>query len=312
MPSTLDAPILMVDVELIPRVDTHNVENLFSTRTALSTHSYLSPPSEQGARAQSEIELVKSQDSPITADSDSASDPQLPVESRKVALLESLEGFRLEKKSSIQGYFNDDVFGSDEEDIDESVIGDDDDSSEWEDTNEDSKDVSIDENKIFQRVDSRPQLTSRRSLLTVALHQIERYNVLINHAAQATPAPQRSRISSPNGTPLATSLGSDKTPLTMKRSPLKAIGEVSQTEPQPIIMATATNNLPHPIPHSPRTTRRNMLATELTVSLRQHLLWERQQKSQTVNAVLKRRHTAHDVANQYFNQGLGEYHSKGW
>ena len=78
-----------------------------------------------------------------------------------------------------------------------------------------------------------------------------------------------------------------------------------------------------------------MLATELTVSLRQHLLWERQQKSQTANAVLKRRHTAHDVANlkqypdkvhmgsddrdemhaswnQYFSEGLDEYHSKGW
>jgi hypothetical protein len=29
---------------------------------------------------------------------------------------------------------------------------------------------------------------------------------------------------------------------------------------------------------SPRSTRRNMLSTELSVSLRQHLLWERQQK----------------------------------
>lgn len=77
------------------------------------------------------------------------------------------------------------------------------------------------------------------------------------------------------------------------------------------------------------------MATELTVSLRQNLLWERQQKSQTANAVLKRRHTAHDVANlkQYpekvhmstedkeginatwndvFGTGLGEYHMKGW
>ena len=49
--------------------------------------------------------------------------------------------------------------------------------------------------------------------------------------------------------------------------------------------------------HSPRTTRRNMLATELTESLRRHLLWERQQKSATANAFLKRRHTAHDMKN---------------
>lgn len=33
---------------------------------------------------------------------------------------------------------------------------------------------------------------------------------------------------------------------------------------------------------SPRSTRRNMLATELSVSLRQHLLWERQQRSRGV------------------------------
>ena len=123
------------------------------------------------------------------------------------------------------------------------------------------------------------------------------------------------------------------------KKPLKPIaevprGEIPRSAAQPIIMTT-TNTTPHQLALSPRTTRRNMLATELTVSLRQHLLWERQQKSQTANAVLKRRHTAHDVANlkqypekvhmdkedkeginaswnQYFNQGLGEYHSKGW
>ncbi|KMU75499.1 hypothetical protein CISG_05132 [Coccidioides immitis RMSCC 3703] len=49
--------------------------------------------------------------------------------------------------------------------------------------------------------------------------------------------------------------------------------------------------------HSPRTTRRNMLATELTESLRRHLLWERQQKTAPAAAAFKRRHTAHDMAN---------------
>ncbi|KAH8601124.1 hypothetical protein B0O99DRAFT_648560 [Bisporella sp. PMI_857] len=438
---------------------------------ALSTHSYLSPPSEQGTKAQPETEPVESQDSPITIDSvtsDSASDRSAQAPSsqssatsgisersttsvvrgfspshisssyRSIPLLSapssiptadiaaaknsalpppaikkqsmfalggssgddsseqtnsmasslqvapqqkkkpmfSFGGSSNEDESSlpqrfpaqstlaasnqkqpkkqtsfreevatrtIQGViqeeqpFDDDVFETDEDDIDESAIDDDDDSSEWEDSNEDSNNVSIDERTFFQRVDSRPQLTSRRSLLTVALHQNDRTNGLMNQAAQAsrsTPALQRSRTSSPNGPSLAASPDSDEAPLTMKRPPLKAIAEVPRTGPQPITMTT-TNNLPHPIPHSPRTTRRNMLATELTVSLRQHLLWERQQKSQTANAVLKRRHTAHDVANlkqypersymgkemnetnnrdwnQYFNQGLGEYHSKGW
>ena len=79
-----------------------------------------------------------------------------------------------------------------------------------------------------------------------------------------------------------------------------------------------------------------MLATELTESLRKHLLWERQQKNTTANAVLKRRHTAHDMAglknyppggvpagsgegtgskNHSFNDlqmEISGYHEKGW
>ena len=76
-----------------------------------------------------------------------------------------------------------------------------------------------------------------------------------------------------------------------------------------------------------------MLATELTESLRKHLLWERKQKSTTANAFLKRRHTTRDVAhlqdypdlkpdhaaveasnnswNHYFESSW-EYHTKGW
>jgi hypothetical protein len=230
--------------------------------------------------------------------------------------------------------FDDDVFESDEEDeIDESAIDDDDDSSDWEDSVEDSGNVSIDEKTFFQRVDSRPNLTSRRSLITTMLHQNDRANALATQASRSTPALQRSRATSPNGPSLACSPDSDDaSPLMMKKG-LKPIAEVPRSAAQPIIMTT-TNTTPHQQALSPRTTRRNMLATELTVSLRQHLLWERQQKTQTANAVLKRRHTAHDVANlrqypdkvhmnkedkeingswnQYFSQGLGEYHSKGW
>jgi len=40
-----------------------------------------------------------------------------------------------------------------------------------------------------------------------------------------------------------------------------------------------------------------MLSTELTESLRKNLLWERQQKNTTANAVFKRRHTAQNMAN---------------
>ncbi|KAE8453231.1 hypothetical protein EG329_011298 [Mollisiaceae sp. DMI_Dod_QoI] len=232
--------------------------------------------------------------------------------------------------------FDDDVFETDEDEIDESAIDDDDDSSDWEDSVEDSGNASIDEKTFFQRVDSRPNLTSRRSLITTMLHQNDRANALANAAAasRSTPALQRSRTTSPNGPSLAASPDSDDAaPLMMKKG-LKPISEIPRSAAQPIIQTT-TNTTPHQQALSPRTTRRNMLASELTVSLRQHLLWERKQKSQTANAVLKRRHTAHDVANlkqypekvymdkddregskstwnDYYGQGLGEYHSRGW
>ncbi|KAJ8063309.1 hypothetical protein OCU04_008539 [Sclerotinia nivalis] len=229
--------------------------------------------------------------------------------------------------------FDDDVFETDDEDdVDESAIDDDEDSSDWEDSVEDSGNASIDDKTFFQRVDSRPQLTSRRSLITTMLHQNDRAQALATEASRSTPALRRSRNSSPSGPSLAASPESDEAPLMMRG--LKPIAEVPRGA-QPIIKTT-TNTTAHHQALSPRTTRRNMLATELTVSLRQNLLWERRQKS-SVNeaaAALKRRHTAHDVANlkqypekaymdkddqalnsswnQYFSQGLGEYHSKGW
>jgi hypothetical protein len=231
-------------------------------------------------------------------------------------------------RTSDHQQYSDDVFETDEEDIDESVIDDDDDSSDWEDAVEETG--SIDGKSLFQRVDSRPHLTTRRSLITTMLHQKDRA------AALTTPALQRSRTTSPNGPSLAASPDSDGGSLMIKQTILKSIAEIPRSSgpaPQPIIRTTS-NEYHQQLAVSPRTTRRNMLAAELTVSLRQHLLWERQQKSRTANAVLKRRHTAHDVAklkqypdkvhmgqnggeihaswNQYLSTGLGEYHSKGW
>jgi len=228
---------------------------------------------------------------------------------------------------------DDDVFETDEEEeIDESAIDDDDDSSDWEDSIEESGKSSIDEKTFFQRVDSRPNLTSRRSLITTMLHQNDRAAALANAASQSTPALQRSRTSSPQGPSVAASPDSDDgTPLMMKKGQ-KPGQEIPRSAAQPIIITT-TNVTPHQAALSPKTTRRNMLQTELTASLRRHLLWERQQKNQTATAVLKRRHTTHDVSNlkqypekvhlgtddkdnygswnQYFG-GVGDYYSKGW
>ncbi|KAG7408538.1 hypothetical protein Forpe1208_v012015 [Fusarium oxysporum f. sp. rapae] len=71
---------------------------------------------------------------------------------------------------------------------------------------------------------------------------------------------------------------------------LKPILEVPRSNAQPIM--TGPNHVQPQAPLSPRTTRRNMLETESPESLRCCLLWERQQKSSTANAALKRRHTS--------------------
>ena len=270
----------------------------------------------------------------------------LPAQVHRSSLSEALRGSLPNKKQTSfknevatrtiheDRAMDDDVFESDEDDeVDESAIDDDDDSSEWEDSIEESGKSSFDDKTLFQRVDSRPNLTSRRSLITTMLHQSDRAAALANAASKSTPALQRSTRSSPNGPSLAASPDSDDgAPLMMKKGP-KPGQEIPRSVAQPITV-TATHATSHQVALSPKTTRRNMLQTELTASLRRHLLWERQQKNQTAAAVLKRRHTAHDVANlkqypekvhlgtddkdsygswnQYFGQGLGDFHSKGW
>jgi hypothetical protein len=220
--------------------------------------------------------------------------------------------------------------------MDESAIDDDDDSSEWEDSIEDSGKSSIDEKTFFQRVDSKVNLTTRRSLITLMLEQNDRSRKLGNAASQSTSAIPRSRTAPLGQTLAASPNDSDDNHLMMKGvrpSPLRPIREIPRSAAQPILVTA--NHTQQQAALSPRTTRRNMLATELTASLRRHLLWERQQKSSTANAVLKRRHTSHDVANlrQYperpymtksedpnpssWNQILSGdafngYHSKGW
>ncbi|CAG9955952.1 unnamed protein product [Clonostachys rosea f. rosea IK726] len=336
-----------------------------------------------------------SQQSPEACKSNPANNPEIvtqpPAPKQKQA--------SLSKHAIMHTVDPDNAIESDSEgdSIDESAI-DDDDSSDWEDSIEDSGKSSVDD-KYFQRVDSKVNLTSRRSLITLMLTQTEdRAKALSNHASQSTPAIPQSRNRS--GPAFAVSPNdSDDAPLMMKgnrQAPLKPIREIPRSSAQPMPIAKTLSNhasqpilvipqsrnrngpafaispndsddaplmmkgncqapltpireIPRssaqPIPTvahgqgqgalSPRATRRNMLATELTESLRRHLLWERSQKFSTANAVLKRRHTSHDVAylkqfpekscmkktedvnasswNQYFvKETFDGYHSKGW
>lgn len=225
-----------------------------------------------------------------------------------------------------------------EDDSDDNAIEEEESDGEWEDDVEDSGPPSVDERALFQRVDSKPNLVSRRSLLTTMMHQGDRAQALEVAATRAqASAIRRSRTSTPNGPSTGNSPQED--------SGLMMRQQVPRT--QPIIMTTSNV---HPPMLSPRTTRRNMLQTELTQSLRQNLLWERQHKNATTNAVNKRAQsavsipalrramttndikgldafpqqnllktaTSRDAAknnnsyNDYFDQGLQEYHQKGW
>jgi hypothetical protein len=229
-------------------------------------------------------------------------------------------------------YESEEVFeDSDEEEQSESAIEDDDDVDEWEDEDEASDAPPMDEKEMFQRVDSRPNLTSRRSLLTSMMHEKDRAAALQNAASRSTPAIRRSRTSSPNGPLGASPVQEDDIPEAF-RSQLQA------SKSRPIIMTTSNT---HSLALSPRTTRRNMLFSELTESVRKNLLWERQvKKPPPSKSSLIRRHTSTDVKNlkefpgdatsvpclhplkeggenpnswnHYFDTGLQEYHQKGW
>ncbi|KAK3678566.1 hypothetical protein LTR78_001864 [Recurvomyces mirabilis] len=223
------------------------------------------------------------------------------------------------------------VFESDDEDdeVSESAIDDDDDSSDWEDSDDQSGPSSVNEKElVFHRVDSRPNLTSRRSMLTTLMTEPDRAKALQNAASRSTPALRRSRTSTPNGPSVATS----PEPNGHLMLPGQGPPQTQNDRTQPIIMTTS-NTHPQQLALSPRTTRRNMLSTELTESLRKNLLWERQHRSTGNLAALQRRHTAQDMTklrqqpeavamsqgehtknftNEYFHAGLQEYHAKGW
>ncbi|EXL39355.1 hypothetical protein FOCG_18028 [Fusarium oxysporum f. sp. radicis-lycopersici 26381] len=218
--------------------------------------------------------------------------------------------------------------------IDENAIDDDDDSSDWEDSMEESGKSSMDD-KFFQRVDSKPNLTSRRSLITLMLAQNDPARNCGNRASQSTSAIPQSGMA--NGPSLSASPSdSDEAPLMMKgmHGPgLKPIHEVPKSNAQPI--KAGPNHTQPQAATSPGTTRRNIALRELPESLRRHLLWERKQKFSTANAVLKRRRTSDNVTNlkqylekpclknsedvnassrnQYFSVEANHgYHSEGW
>ncbi|AEO58787.1 hypothetical protein MYCTH_2306367 [Thermothelomyces thermophilus ATCC 42464] len=199
-----------------------------------------------------------------------------------------------------QTYTSSAISDTEDDYLDESAIDDDD--EEWEEESAEESGSSMGEEKLqFRRIDSTANLPSRRSLITLMLAaNNNRAQRLGNVASQSTSALPRTRASLNGPSLVASPNDSDEAPLMMKRGssrapPMRPINEIPRSGAQPSNV-TATG-MHHQAALSPRTTRRNMLATELTESLRRNLLRERSQKTSTANAVLKRRHTSTDVAN---------------
>lgn len=222
------------------------------------------------------------------------------------------------------------VFESSDEEEDSAIESEDeeeDDDEDWEDDDPESNDNTTNI-PLFQRVDSKPNLASHKSLLTTLMNEGDRAAAFQNMASRSTPALRRARSS--KGSPPVGIPAEEDDDSTIDAS-IPMLGP-HMTRSKPIIMTTSNGHQQMAL--SPRTTRRNMLSTEMTESLRKHVLWERQQKKATANAVLKRRHTAHNLTNlkEYpgqedgdpsqeagsgnnswnFGHGVGEYHQVGW
>ncbi|KAK9239682.1 hypothetical protein V1525DRAFT_13835 [Lipomyces kononenkoae] len=210
----------------------------------------------------------------------------------------------------------------DDDDVSESAI-DDADSDDWDSVDE-SGPPSFDERSFFVRED-RPVIRSRPSLLSTLLHTEPDRATLATVGSRSTPAiaatyaqRQNSSRSSKVQQQLLQQQQQRRTSVTVHHQnqpsavPIPEHGVpsaaaeavvavessklVAVTEPVGVPTVPSTSSSKSQPALSPRSTRRNMLATELSESLRRNLLWERQQKSVTTAAILKRRHTSQDVA----------------
>lgn len=132
----------------------------------------------------------------------------------------------LTKVPVIQPTLDDHLFETDSESDSDPDI------SDWEDVIPPSSSPKVDEKVLFQRVDSRRDLASSKSLLTA----------MLSGSIPAAPVEIGSR---------------------------RQAGKARYRSPEQKAL-------------SPRSTRRNMLSAELSVSLRQHLLSERQQRKRVM------------------------------
>ncbi|KAL3954366.1 hypothetical protein ACCO45_009929 [Purpureocillium lilacinum] len=194
------------------------------------------------------------------------------------------------------------TFVTEAEYVDRTAI-EDDDLSDWEDFIED---------RFFQRVPFKAELTSRPSLITLAL--------LSNGPTKdlGIKAPDPSGILRSSASPTVAALGelatdSDRASLNsrhMNNQVVDPTSNISRSYAQPITIGNHNSPAQAAIPRQTS----GMLAKGLSYSLRRHVLWEHQRQSPTVDRLPKPWRIA-SVVNpevRLSDEMLNNYHSKGW
>ena len=219
---------------------------------------------------------------------------------KKLSFRDVVESRRLGNKS----VEDEQVFESDSEDEDSEA--DSEVEEEWEDDGSEDE-----ENTLFQRVDSKPNLVSRRSLITSMMNAEDRAQQFQEQAMQQqTGALKRSKT-----------LANVQTQPESSSPPTSALATAAKP-----IMRTKSDIFS--LVSSPKTTRRNMLSTEIDENLRRSILHERMQKKSTLNAYTKRVQSARNLTTlpmhserderaqpdtkDYYRHGSNLYHEVGW
>ena len=210
-----------------------------------------------------------------------------------------------------------DVFESgSEDDVSDNAIDDSDDDVDEKEEEEDDWEDDASENAenndkpTFQRIDSKPNLVSRRSLLTSMMNQEDRASAFQDMAMKSAAGLKKSKTSS-------------NIPAQDESNVTTATSEGGFGTPSRPILRTKSEIIS--LVSSPKTTRRNMLSTEINEELRKSILHERLQKKSTINAYNKRVQSTSNMSSlreesretrreeyNYYTQGIGNYHQAGW
>lgn len=204
------------------------------------------------------------------------------------------------------------------EEVSESAIEDDD---EWEDDGEPDDEPQP---MTFRRTASKPELTSRRSLIADGLHENERSAAMLAAATSPSQQLRRSRTSTPNG-PSMPGSPQDDGPLTTQQAHNRVVSYADLRHPGRTVL-------------SPAQTKHNIIAHELAAdNLRGHVVHERRTTKSPYakrkpEADPKRARTYTDMQSladqaqglelnpppgppdevNYFEDDTADYHKTGW